>query len=346
MKKLLILSVIVMIIFTSCKKIKRVSQIIITSNSIETNLETTIVTPETSESTTTIESVNETTETENSLVSYKDVEENEQDISIDNHITAVNFSEMPDFTNLNELISGYEKKCAIYVQDLCNESAFYYNKDSYFYGASLSKLPFVYNCCLEIGKGNYSLDDKVLYEEGLKYGGTGSLQYSEPGEYYTVQSLMEMVLYNSDNTAYNILCNYFGFDSINNRFNDDGFESKISKDNIFCMVSAEEMAYYWKMVYLNRETSEAFKIANHSAMTSKFSPIRIALNSEKWQVNVESKTGWSENNYHDTGIVLRENPYIIIIMTNSPGDTEDETFLYNVANEVDKIMLKNSNKFE
>lgn len=340
MKKLLIFSIVIMIFFTACNNIKEVSH----TNNTETDE---VLSSKTSQSI--IESTKETTlnttsEFDNTSIiisTYDKTEYNEQDLSVDNNITFVNFPNSPDFTSINELINSYNKPCAIYVQSLNDERTFYYNKEEYFYGASLAKLPFVYNCCLEIQKGNYKLDDMVLYEEKYKYGGTGSLQYKPAGDYYSVKQLIEMVLYDSDNTAYNILCHYFGSDSMNKRYKSDGFISEISDENIFCMIKASEMAYYWKMIYLNRETSDAFEVVNHSTMTSKFSPIRIALNSEKWQTRVQSKTGWSENNYHDTGIVLRENPYIVIIMTNSAGENDDQIFLENIANEIDKIMIQN-----
>lgn len=241
-------------------------------------------------------------------------------------------------TKLNSIIDSYNKVLSVSVCLPDFNTGFYYNVNNYYYGASLIKLPFLYYVATLVDSGKIDLDDRIEYTPDDYIGGTGYMQNEKTGTYWSVSQLIDKILYNSDNVAYKMLYRYIGYQDFINILKDNGFYTDNDDKNIFGSVSAEEMIFFWNKLYSNRYISEIYDVIIKDAVTSKFSPIRNALLSQGRYYNVGNKNGWSGQYYHDSAIVYGATPYIVVIMTNSEGENEDEQFMYNLVIEIDNVI--------
>jgi beta-lactamase class A len=84
------------------------------------------------------------------------------------------------------------------------------HQDDSFSAASLIKLPIAVAVYQVVSQGAGSLDDELVMQAEDVVGGTGSLQYAAVGTAYPVRELCARMLYDSDNTAANMLIDYLG----------------------------------------------------------------------------------------------------------------------------------------
>ncbi len=248
------------------------------------------------------------------------------------HINVLDIFKLPEFENVVPLIENYEKESAVYLIDLNSGIHFAHNEDALFFSASLIKLPFLYYCMEEIEKGKASFDDVLVYEDRHFSEGTGEMQFEEIGSEYTIKELIAAVLATSDNVAYMMLYDYFGYEGYNDLLASHGFEAKLDEYLRFGELTARTVAYFWEKIYQNKDKSKDWEILVESALASQFSLIRIGTG---FSMDVANKSGWAEGAYHDSGIVFKENaPYIIVMMTESDGEISDQQFFYDVIEEI------------
>lgn len=84
------------------------------------------------------------------------------------------------------------------------------NATTVFPAASLIKIPIAVTIYQAANQGTINLDTELVLDASVIVGGSGSLQYEEPGSTYTVRTLVFRMLAESDNTAANMLINHLG----------------------------------------------------------------------------------------------------------------------------------------
>jgi beta-lactamase class A len=239
------------------------------------------------------------------------------------------------FSNLNTYISRYPRASGIYVINLSDNMSFSYNADKYMFAASTVKLPFLYYCMDKIQSGQYKLTDTILYREKFRRGGTGLLQYYDSGSYWSIKTLIEYTIIYSDNVAYYMLLDHFGYSGYNSMLENDGFETYINSNIKFGNVSPKLMAFYWQKIYnAYQNNPDLWKTIVNSGCKTTYSPIRDRISN----IPISNKTGWATASYHDSAIVFSENNYVIVVMTTGEGYTSDYNYICNIAGEVDKII--------
>jgi beta-lactamase class A len=97
------------------------------------------------------------------------------------------------------------------VYDISTQSIVYsHNADLVFASASLIKIPIVMTVYHLANQGVVSLDEQIVLQANVIVGGSGSIQYSAPGTVYSVRELCARMIYDSDNTAANMLIDHIG----------------------------------------------------------------------------------------------------------------------------------------
>ena len=300
------------------------------SSSVGTSMSTT--TPPVSSTTT-----NTTTTTTAKVVDipYKPNIDEDKKVLISNPTKIITES---DVAQINKYLSEYEPNTAIYVKNLNDGMTITFNEDEYLYAASLIKLPFSYYAFNEIESKNHSLEEKEIYEEKYVTPGTGILLKEEIGGKYSLKELLYLNIQCSDNAAYRMINDHFGYEGYNKMLSADGFKSNLTKYRQWGDVSAKLMGHYWEEIYHNYNKSELWEEFYRSLFNTTYSPIKNTLGSS---VRVANKTGWADASYHESGIVFRENcPYVITIMTVSEGEKVDKDYMMHIIKEIDRFIVK------
>ncbi len=99
----------------------------------------------------------------------------------------------------------------VVVYDLPTATQVYsHNLTTQFPAASLIKIPVVLALYEQVQQGILSLDEQLTLRQEDIVGGSGSLQYAPIGSTYTLRDLAARALYDSDNTATNMLLDRLG----------------------------------------------------------------------------------------------------------------------------------------
>ncbi|RYF25254.1 MAG: serine hydrolase [Comamonadaceae bacterium] len=105
----------------------------------------------------------------------------------------------------------------VYVKRLDNGETFQHQADRPWYLASSAKLVVAITVLQEVEKGRLAMDQQVTLQDSDKVDGSGAVVWQADGTRHSVQTLLERMLMESDNTAANMLIRTVGADVLNQR---------------------------------------------------------------------------------------------------------------------------------
>lgn len=178
--------------------------------------------------------------------------------------------------------------------NLINGKSYYYKADKLYYGASLIKtLDALY------------LYDKNLINDNLK-------------EY------VKKAITVSDNPSHNYLINYIGKDNLRNYGFSIGAKNTLTENENFGFTNVNDQIAYMKRLYeitkdsQNEELKSFFLNTRKNCLLFENSPL------------IMHKYGHWESIYHNSGIVLDEKPYIVVILTQE-GYNDYQTIIKTLS---------------
>lgn len=226
---------------------------------------------------------------------------------------------------LTNEISQFKGEAGIVVKDLRTNWEIFHNKDRLFPSASLAKIPIMSACFLAAEESRLKLEREVALKDNDKLSGSGILKDTRPGAAFTVEELIGLMIYDSDNTATNMLTNMVGIDYLNNAFNSFGLKNtnlsrrvadfSLRDRGIENYTTAEDMALILEQMYrrslVNKNVSEKclrlLKLQRVNDRIPKYLPV---------DVTVAHKTGLERSVCHDVGIVFScKGVFLICVLT-------------------------------
>lgn len=133
---------------------------------------------------------------------------------------------------LSERISGIDRETpgnlGVYVKHLGDGRTLNHSADRHWYLSSTTKVPVAIALLQQVEEGLVSLDETLILQESDYVDGAGDLLWQEPGGHFTLRTLLEKMLTDSDSTATDMLIRMMGEDELNHRVRTrmvpDGFE--------------------------------------------------------------------------------------------------------------------------
>lgn len=238
---------------------------------------------------------------------------------------------------LSELCEEHGTTIAIYYKDLITGYSVEYRADTDFQTASVIKAPYV-KFLLESG-----VDRTELLKSTTRQGGSGCVDDFPLGTEFTVEQLMEYALRYSDNTAYYMLCERFGFEEFTEYAESIGINITL-KLNFpkprFGYLSARNAGLYFEDIarYLENDSPEAKLLKQWLTTTEETRQIPAAF---EGKYTVAHKYGaQGQVAYHDAAIVYAEQPYVLVILsTLTPYDEEAIATFHEIAGFVDTLQM-------
>lgn len=224
-----------------------------------------------------------------------------------------------------------------YVLDLETGASFGYNSRGRFPPACTIKAGYALFVCRQIAKGEGSFEETMVYEGKHYVKGTSTIRKLGLGAELTVYQLIEHMLYESDNIAYYMLIDRFGYDGYNELMEQLGVINRIGVGNRWSPLSPLDLGLIWQEIYNFRDECPEGRFLWEQLTTNNLNDIRIALEDygNVYYDVIAHKSGWSENAYGDAGLVVSDHPYIIVVMTDS--DVKPYAFFSTVV-WLDKLM--------
>lgn len=226
---------------------------------------------------------------------------------------------------LADEISRFNGEVGIIVKDIEMNWERSFNKDKLFPSASLAKIPIMAACFLAAEQGRIKLDRNIALKASDKLTGSGVLKDMPVGTIFSVERLIGLMIYDSDNTATNILTNLLGIDYLNSVFKTFGLKNtdlsrriadyKSRDKGIENYTTAEDMALLLEKVYhkslsskyVSEQCINMLKLMRMNDRIPKYLPV---------EVSVIHKTGLERSVCHDAGLVYtNKGDFLIVVLT-------------------------------
>ena len=255
------------------------------------------------------------------------------------------FDGIASMTQVEEYIAQFsDKTISVSVHDLKSGNEIHINADESFHPASTFKVHVMMEVFRQAQEGSFSLDDGLQIinsftsiADGSKFSldikdDSETTLYSRLGENESISELTRLMIVRSSNLATNILIEKVGTQNVNS------FIRALGIEGVSVLRGVEDNAAF-RLGMNNSATARGLTptmqlIAKGKVVSKRISEKMIEIMLKQGfnesipallpkSASIAHKTGWTNEFYHDTGIVFPKNrkPYAISIMTR--GFAED-----------------------
>ncbi len=239
--------------------------------------------------------------------------------------------------SLEDLVQSYSGSYAVVCAAVDGSWSVSVNGSDSFVSASVIKLAILGTLLDQAQRGVLSLDDVVTVSSSDIVGGTGVIQSLGAGGSYSYRQLATYMIQDSDNVATNLIIDAVGMSAVNEFANGIGLPSTVLNRRMMNFstgtenyVSADDLA---KVLSL---------IGNGGFVSADMSEFALGLLEGQHDTTglleglpdgtvFAHKTGDLDNAFNDAGIVLRDEPYIMVALTNDATGADAQEFMTTVA---------------
>lgn len=242
-------------------------------------------------------------------------------------------SEQLDEDLFSSTLNGYIEKLDDYLDSDEDIKSFYYmdlnshfiiseEDDDRYYGASVIKIfPALYIYDL-VSEGKTNLNEELTYTSNFYQGGTGIIKNENVGGKYTIKKLVELMIVESDNIAYRMLVSHYGMENIKSYWKEKGATSVYKSNSLFPSITAKDVSLAMEELYKIYLTND--EVGNE--LLNYFINSKVKFITSRNKDIIANKHGQDTSAANDAGIVLNENPYILIMFTSKGYDGYEEVF--------------------
>lgn len=256
-------------------------------------------------------------------VDYENNFENEYSFQVKEYMNCINkkltYDELSDdiklsISTLQNLYNSSYNYFAFKYVDIYTGFSIGYNEEQEIFTASTIKAPMAIYLYEQAEEGKIDLDEKLTYTSAYYNTGSGVLKNGSFDRSITTRELISYAIIHSDNAAHNMLMDRYGRENMYNFWTNFGTKSIFRQYNNWGVINANDASiymlelykYYTKGTELSNELTDYFKNVAFKVITDK--------NGNTLTMN---KSGWSGSVFHDVAIVLDDNPYILVVLTNT-----------------------------
>lgn len=225
---------------------------------------------------------------------------------------------------LEDVLDNYNKSISVVAYSLNNTKALAYNTEKALFCACTVKAPFSLFSCLEMDKGNGSLDTKMKYEKKHYEPGTGDMQFSPVGTIFDMKTIIHKSMSISDNVGYFMQVDYFDRVKYNTWISNLGAPSMQIKPTVWSLkAKSKELALSWREIYnyfISGAEHAQFLYSTCTNTADNFATAGLEGVDYSHKPGFNGGSEWPS--YCDAGIVWNgQGSYIIVILTNTSGKT-------------------------
>lgn len=230
-------------------------------------------------------------------------------------------------TQLENIMNESSYNFAFKYKDIYTGFSLSYNSSEPIWAASTIKAPEAIYIYEEADKGNINLEETLTYTPSYYCDGTGILKDTAFYTDYTIRDLVSYSIIHSDNIGHLMLYYKVGPEKIHDFWSNLGAKILYSESDPWGAITADDATIYMTELYnyINTNTD------NSKELLSYFERSWKVISIPDKDIKIASKSGWGEYSLHDTSLILDENPYTLVILTNR-GYTDYEYFFNSISN--------------
>lgn len=216
--------------------------------------------------------------------------------------------------------------------DINTGDTFSYKENTTMFTASTIKAALAIYIYDLASKGQTSLDKKLTYSPSYYGGGSGILRTKTIGSMFTVRTLIEYSVIESDNSAYLMLLNEYGYKNVQAFWLGQGTTTTYKASTKWGTMTATDGLIYMKYLYkFSKENKEygagLLKVFKQAKFRYVYAPILS-------DIEIAHKSGFTLESANDLSIIFTKNPYIITIFSKKNGLSSDRTFFVNITKKI------------
>lgn len=237
---------------------------------------------------------------------------------------------------INERISSMPGHLGMYFKNLTTGEEIGFNENDSFGPASIIKLPVLMHICQLDQDGVLSMKEKIKCRHEDKLGGCGALRAFTDEPEVPIETLCELMITISDNSATNLLIKRVGINKLNEAFMRMGlsvtkvnrllFDAQAAAKGIENEASPKEMAVLLERIYrrefIDEKTSAFIEGLLLKQQINHKIPGIIGAG-----VPIAHKTGEDDGISNDVAIVYAPQPFILCFFSNETFVPDFEVFI-------------------
>ena len=231
-----------------------------------------------------------------------------------------------DLARLDDLVARYGANVSIFYKNIESGLTFTHNADQDYFGASLMKAPFAFWLYQKADSGLIDLESTLNFNYSNKLMGSGIIRHNYlSGTDFTLRRLIGLNLYESDNTATQMLHQAFGYYDFLRFVENLGGLTSFWGYALDSRATANQMGTIMKAIFEYLESGNIFSNEFRQNLLNNQFPFIIS------DYPVASKTGWYDRfggAWHDMSIVYAPSPYILVILSSEKSGTADDHQVY------------------
>ena len=122
-------------------------------------------------------------------------------------------------------VANFKGKVYLFARNLDTGETYSYNGDERVRTASTIKIAIMIEAWARVAEGKAKWTDELVLTKAARYSGSGILPEMSDGLRLSLQDCVRLMMLLSDNTATNMVLDYLGTDSVNERMNSLGFKN-------------------------------------------------------------------------------------------------------------------------
>ncbi len=222
-------------------------------------------------------------------------------------------------------IGQFSGEVGVVIKDLETDWQFSHQPQALFASASIVKVPIMAACFIAADENKLDLKRQVTLRARDKLSGSGELKKAAAGSVFSVEELIGFMIYNSDNTAANMLTNVVGMNYFNSSFKAMGLKNTnmarrvadyyARNKGVENFTTTEDMSVILDKIYhgqlINKDISDkCLKLLTLSKINDRINKYLPA------ELTIAHKTGLERTVCHDMGIVFTpQGDFLICVLT-------------------------------
>ena len=218
------------------------------------------------------------------------------------------------------------------------------NGDEPFVSASIIKLAILGTLLDQAQSGVLSLDDSVTVGPSDVVGGTGVIQASGAGGSYTYRQLAAYMIRDSDNIATNLIIDAVGMPAVNEYARGIGLtQTALNRrmmdfsTDVENYTSANDVAHMLQLVYQGKLVSSDASEFALDLLKGQHDDAGLLEGLPAGSVFAH-KTGTLDGVFNDGGIVLDQNPYVLVVLSGDAERSQAQDCMADVAQKADSAI--------
>jgi len=227
-----------------------------------------------------------------------------------------------DFSPIVQVLERYASDVAIYFENLESGCTFEHNAQEEFFAASLKKAPFALWIYQKAELGIVNLEERLVFTEEVFAGGSGVIRLNyEFGATFSVEELLGLNLYESDNVATRMLHQRFSQDAYVRFVENIGGRRELIGDILGSLITANEAGLFAREIYEYITSGSSYSQIFRQQLLNNQHQFIMA------DYPIASKTGWYRHYggaWHDMAIIFAPSPFTLVILSSDKTGTAED----------------------